>query len=281
MSIILSEMGARMGCKLGSALFDFGVHQVYEQLANLHPTFTLRCLTDDAPAFAIPASDKWAEFFDEYALFLQRFEDLGAPRGVRFNRSKSYLLLPPTDPDPSPGALPDWVQVVRDGLVISGAGIGTDEFVAQHFAGAVEDYRLSLHKLDPLSRARPTCGMILLGKCFIKKLSYLARVTPTALIADLIDEADALTAVARQAALCPEGVDGPLCPDGRSRRADTLAALPLRSGGFGHTPLALSAPASFLSSFALAHEEGAFSPLPVSEVTVTHQAGATGGCPSG
>ena len=260
-SVILSEKGARMGCKLGSALFDFGIHPVYDALCSLHPSFTLRCLTDDAPVFAMPDDDKWPDFFAEYAAFLQEFQDLGRPRGIRFNKAKSFLLLPPSAPDPAPGVLPDWVQVVRDGLVIAGAAIGTDDFVIQHFTQAVEDYGLSLAKLDDLSHVKPVCGMVLLGRCFTKVLSYLVRVTPTVLVSGLIERADALTAAARYAALTPEGVSGPDCTDGRLHRADAVAALPLRSGGFGHTPLALSAPGAFYSSLALAREEGAFCAL--------------------
>ena len=250
-----------MGCKLGSALFDFGIHPVYQELSSLHPSFTLRCLTDDAPVLALPAGDKWMEFFEEYALFLRRLEELGRPRGIFVNRDKACLLLPLDAPDPPAGVLPDWVKVVRDGLVVAGAAIGTEDFVHCHFAHAVEDYRLSLAKLEPLSRSRPVCGMVLLGKSFIKKLYYLVKVTPPSIVADLILEADALTAQARLAALTPDGITPPQCPVDRARRADDIAALPLRSGGFGHTPLALTAPAAFLSSFARAHQESVFVPV--------------------
>ena len=207
---------------------------------------------------AMPEPDQWPAFYTEYATFLEELEELGEPRGIRPNRDKAFLLLPPTAPAPGPGVLPAWVKVVRDGVVVAGAAIGTDDFVRQHFAQALDDYREGLSQLEPLAHAQPTCGMVLLGRCFTKMLSYLVRVTPTHLVADLIADADAATARARHASLTPEGVTAPACSDARLQRADEVAALPLRSGGFGHTPLALTAPAAFYSSVAGAHQCDAF-----------------------
>ena len=48
--------------------------------------------------------------------------------GLRLNFSKCYALAPPGIPDPPPGALPDGTSLVRDGIKLAGAPIGTDQF---------------------------------------------------------------------------------------------------------------------------------------------------------
>ena len=57
--------------------------------------------------------------------------------GLRLNQSKSAILLAAGHADLAPEDVPDGVEVRRDGTMVVGAAVGTDQFVQEHLQAIV------------------------------------------------------------------------------------------------------------------------------------------------
>ena len=67
--------------------------------------------------------------------------------GLRLNQSKSAILLAAGHADLAPEDVPDGVEIKRDGTVVVGAAVGTDQFVQEHLQAIV---RQNTRKFDAL-----------------------------------------------------------------------------------------------------------------------------------
>ncbi len=126
-------------------------------------------------------------------------EELERHASITLNASKSGILLAPGVSDPALDRLPEGsslsykdrtrflligtdrhkVQLKRDGLVVVGAAVGTDECVSEHIMGVV---RCATRKLDALSLVDAQSALLLLSGCLAQALSYHLQVTlPTLL----------------------------------------------------------------------------------------------------
>ena len=93
----------------------------------------------------------------------------GAKVGLELNFGKCKILLPPDAPEPprtGKFALPKGIKVVRDGLRLGGAPIGTDEFVLRY---CKEEVRLVHNKLLALKRIKPQFAVRLLRRTCVPR----------------------------------------------------------------------------------------------------------------
>ena len=157
---LLNEQGVRAGCSFGSFGFDTCVHPVFRALPDLPSEkeqidkLVFKALTDDFPMGVLPPGTDSPELV--YA-FYERIMDLyeGASillakhTGGSFNLSKCVLLLHPDMPPP-PADMHFPFTITRDGLVLGGAPIGTDDFVQGHFQTALADFTTKCTRLTEL-----------------------------------------------------------------------------------------------------------------------------------
>ena len=94
---------------------------------------------------------------------------------LSFNFAKCNVLAPASLPDDTQELLPQGVSVVRAGLRLAGAPIGTDEFCATFFQAQVNSVKRKLAALADLS---PQVGFALLRAGINPSLNFFAQVTP-------------------------------------------------------------------------------------------------------
>lgn len=148
--------------------------------------------------------------------------------------------------------LPRSLTVHRDGVILSGAGIGTDAFVCLHAAKQVDGALTKATRLLPLGQEHPQAAWRLLGPSINGALGYLARVTPTKFLQPVIPVFDGGVEAMRRSFLAPPFGEPPPCSAFRTETATLLASQPMRNGGAGHVPLSVMAPIAFCASVAQA-----------------------------
>lgn len=254
LSIIPSKEGARMGCVLGSLAYDCAVHPVYSELATKFPRAILRALTDDltniTPVFKNDdGSEDWPATYTYYASYRQKLKALYKPLGISLNDDKSAILVPADAPDPDP-ALEISHLVTRDGIVLAGAPIGTDDFVKQHVNSKIKEILGPVRdRLGLLADEQPQIALRILSQSVHQRLSYLFRVCPPTLISEQIKELDkGIWLILRRVLYYKDVV--PDTTKQRRRRAQYLASLPTKVGGLGLTLSKHSAPVAYLASLA-------------------------------
>jgi hypothetical protein len=244
---ILGREGSRMGCVLGSILFDITEHvRIFTPLQRQFPDVIMRALTDDlTPAFPPPtASTNWDSVFQRICAFWESYDSLANPVGLVRNKAKSHLLIPLDAPDPNPALK---LQPTRRGVVVAGAPIGSDAFMLEHAQTKVELGSKRIAAIGTLCPNEPQMAMRLLGTTVSNILGYYVRVTPPHITAQIAVPFDWALHNARMDCLKGESGTVPSCSPTRTERAKTIAGLPIRNGGLGHTPLATQVPGAFLA----------------------------------
>ncbi len=132
-----------MGDKFGSFAYCLAVHPAYLAIQARCPRVVFNAATDDLKCYA-------RDPIDLCNMFPVAAEELERHASVTLIASKSGILLAPGVADPALDRLPEGsslsdedgtrflligadrhkVQLKRDGLVVVGAAIGTDEFVS-------------------------------------------------------------------------------------------------------------------------------------------------------
>ncbi len=79
---------------------------------------------------------------------------------MRLSQSKSAILLAAGQADPAD--LPDGVMLKRDGALVVGAAVGTDQFVQDHILAIV---RQNVRKIEALYLLNPQSALLLLSGC--------------------------------------------------------------------------------------------------------------------
>ncbi len=69
----------------------------------------------------------------------------------------------------------DKIELKRDGTIIVGAAVGTDEFVMQHVMSVV---RQAIAKFSALRIVKVQNALLLLSGCLAAALAYILQVTP-------------------------------------------------------------------------------------------------------
>jgi hypothetical protein len=254
--VILSVEGTRMGCPLGSFGFDLAMaHFVYDKLfAEFKKQAIIRALTDDLiPAFKPPLEDSyaaWEEVYNNIALFWDRYDSYAGPIGIVRNLKKSALLLPNDAPEPLYRERAGRIVLVprRDGLVVSGAPIGTDAFRDKHAEGVADRAIIRVGQIMTLALADPHVTWRLLGLCANRALDYYMRVAPPRVTLPHAKRFDTRMQEARDELLCPGG-SSPKADTDTVRRSQSLSCLPFKRGGLGHIKATDRAPSAYLASF--------------------------------
>lgn len=128
-----------MGCTWGTMGFCLTAgHFVFEPMAKAHPQVVHVAQTDDCiRTRESPASQDekdWEEVYDDIAHYIAEFSTKAHEIGMAMNMEKEMILVPswaplPVNPVRSNGVK---LNVVKDGLIVSGVPIGTDAFMRQH-----------------------------------------------------------------------------------------------------------------------------------------------------
>jgi hypothetical protein len=237
--VSFSTQGTRAGCVVGSAGFDIALHHfVYKHLVKEFPSFVIRALTDDLPAFFTAVGDKaWHAKYEELADFLERYDTLARPLRIERHPDKGKLHLPAWAPAPHPGSrLLQLTTIVTNGVKISGGLFGTDNDVVKHGLAKVAALQPRIDGIVRLATAKNAqASLKLLGQCANKALDYYFRITPPGLSIRAAQAWDTAIRTARQQILQLSDHGDPGLPETIEDRSNALAELPTRLGGFGHT----------------------------------------------
>ena len=259
-AVLHSQEGSRMGDKFGSFAYCLAVHPAYLAIQARCPRVVFNAATDDLKCYA-------RDPVDLCNMFPVAAEELERHASVTLNASKSGILLAPGVADPALDRLPEGsilsdeggarflligagrhkVQLKRDGLVVVGAAVGTDEFVSEHIMGVV---RCATRKLDALTLVDAQSALLLLSGCLAQALSYHLQVTPPRLAAAAAAAWDAAMDAARARILCDPAVGRtPAVGPDLQALSDAKARLPLKMRGLGQTSATLLSPIAFYAAY--------------------------------
>ena len=238
--VLRSAEGARMGDKFGSFAFDLAVHPAYLEIQAACPSVVFQAATDDLKSYA-------RDPLDLCRMFPIASAALEKHAGLRLNQSKSAILLAAGHADLAPEDVPDGVEVRRDGTVVVGAAVGTDQFVQEHLQAIV---RQNTRKFDALYLLDPQSALLLLSCCLTPALGYHLQVTPPRLALAAAHAWDAAVDAARlRIASDPALGRAPQVGAALLDIADRKARLPLKCGGLGHTSAVLLSPIAFYAAY--------------------------------
>jgi hypothetical protein len=143
-----------MGDKFGSFAFDLAVHPAYLEIQAACPSVVFQAATDDLKCYARDPLD----LCSPSPALLSRLSHIG----LRPNQSKSAILLAAGQADLEPADVPDGVVLKRDGTLVVGAAVGTDQFVRDHLLAIV---RQNVRKIEALLLLDPQSALLLLSGC--------------------------------------------------------------------------------------------------------------------
>jgi hypothetical protein len=238
--VLRSSEGSRQGCKFGSFVFCLTVQPAYCEVDAAFPGVVFRAATDDLKSFAREPADIIATF-PAIASALHRHA------GITLNVNKSKVLLPPGVPDIDSDRIPDGVQVLREGTIVVGAAIGSDDFVRAHAMAVVT---ANAEKLKALPLLDAQAALLLLSACLVPALGYLLQVTPPRLVIEAARAWDvAIDGARRRCMANPEFGREPRVGAALQLLADRKARLPFKLRGLGHYSAELLSPICFYASY--------------------------------
>jgi hypothetical protein len=254
--VIWSTEGARMGCVIGSKTFCMAADWfIYRKLKQEFSKVTQLAATDDLVKFWDPPEsddpDEWERFYDHVAEYVSRYMELAKPIGIVLVPEKQRILIPEWAPLPQNPKRANGItlNVVKDGLVIAGAPVGTQAFIDQHADAKLRNINKRLDAIRNLSLLDPQTAVKILEHAGTNALDYYCSVVPPSLIDPLIRDFDDAISKTFLACISPLDEDAnPACDPSRRSRALAIAELPHRCGGFGLIPLKIKAPAAFVTT---------------------------------
>jgi len=254
--VFVSMEGTRQGCVLGSFLFDLAMLDIYSALAGKYPMFVTYALTDDLPlAIQPPPRDSdwatnWACLYDTLADFLDDYDRLANPIGIRRHPAKGKLLVPADAPLPLPGSrILALTAVAPDFLIVAGACIGTDAEVKLHALRKVDSLKTRVNAIVRLCTVNSLAALELIGQVANNALNYHLQITPPHLMVEAVIVFDKMIAEARLLVLSPPHLS-PVSEGHpiRLHRANQIASLAKSAGGLGHTTALVKSPCAFLAA---------------------------------
>ena len=163
--------------------------RVYAPLQKLHPNFFIKALTDDLlPHVAKPQNADYPAAYVQVIQFRKDYDRLGNPHGLFRHPGKSKLLIPPEAPDPDPSL---GLAFCRDGVVVAGAPIGTDDYISTFTATKVISCNEKVDRITTLAYEFPQMTLRILKTSAAHLLDYLSKLTSPMLfvpIAQIFDQ---------------------------------------------------------------------------------------------
>ena len=233
-----------MGDKFGSFAFCLAVHPAYLEIKRRCPNVVFQAATDDLEGYA-------RDPLDLAAMFPIAAEALQRHASVVINPTKSAILLPQGHRGLDASQVPEGVEIKRDGTIVVGAAVGSDEFVRAHINSIVQR---NVAKLRALELVDPQAALLLLSACLVPALGYHLQVTPPRLAADAARAWDAAIDEARHHVVSglydPALGRAPQVGAALQALSDQKARLPMKGGGLGQYSAVLLSPISFYAAYA-------------------------------
>ena len=226
-TIIDSKNGSQQGDPLGPFLFCLVIDQLIKEISKKYGTKVLNLwYLDDG---TIAGSVEIYKFF----------ADEGPKLGLFLNPKKSKIYWPSESME-NQELFPEDLCREKDGIVLLGAPIGNEEFVAKFFHSKMTKLTSTVNKLGKLEDSQ--IAFTLLQNCLgLASVNYLMRSTPLAETKQLCLDFDHIMMEALALIL-----GFPLTPQQRSQ-----VHLPLKLGGLGIKSASKHAVGAFVSSFNL------------------------------
>jgi hypothetical protein len=249
--VFRSKEGTRMGCPVASLGFDVSLDFVYKTLSDEFPSFIIKALTDDMPVFIPPPSgdETWTSVLMNLRRLLKRYDELANPIGIFRGIDKGHCLLPPDVQIPVfPESDLPVLRITQHGIKLSGAHIGTDNYVITESLKHVDTVIKRIDAVVRLATPEPQMGIRLLVQCANHSLDYYCRVTPPHLLEQAAIKFDRAIDEGLLACLTPEDLYCPKYDPVRNQRAILLARLPNVLGGLELIPTSTKSLAGFASA---------------------------------
>ena len=230
--------GVRQGDPLSTLFFCLALQPVLQRLTDAHPGLLVKAFADDLCATG--PVEICAQSYDTLR------HDAASSCNLNLNMTKCYIYSPGSDlTSLDLPALPAAVPRVPcdQGLVLLGAPIGSDTFIASHLRAQLTDLQRHVDRALLLRSVQDTFHI--LEKCIIPKQTHILRMLPP----------HATWSFAASFDRCIEDAFDRLCmlPEGtvyHTEHARHQLHLPRREGGLGLLSADLIRTAAFFSSVA-------------------------------
>ena len=220
-AVVLSEQGVQQGDPFGPVLFALALNPALADFIRVHPHLSLTSYLDDMTIGALPLASSAQATCQSIAnvaaaqrWMAGRLQPLGPV--LKPEKSVCYLAPIPAAQQQFDAAveahakqlLPD-CRVDRQGIVIVGAPVGSNSFVADHIMGTLFNSHNDSLLAGIVSSRDTQLALALLRLCYVTKATYLARNTAPLIAAPVLSRFDA-TAMAAFAAIIQEPVQDAL-----------------------------------------------------------------------
>jgi hypothetical protein len=139
------------------------------------------------------------------------------------------------------------IELKREGTIVVGAAVGTDDFVRLHIMSVV---RQAVAKFSALRIVKAQTALLLLSGCLAAALGYILQVTPPRLARAAAQAWDAAVDQERIRIMSdPELGSAPAVGPDLQSMSDLKARLPFKMGGLGHTSAELLSPIAFYAAY--------------------------------
>jgi hypothetical protein len=225
-----SREGTQQGDPLGCLYMALPLHEVLTDLHRDHPGVVIIAYVDDIVILGPPELVRLA--------YLDLVEMLRTRLGLVSQPRKCSVYSPEGDVSAFPSSMAG-ADGSRQGVVVLGVPIGSDEFVLQTVGRRMRELGLVVPLLRILRD--PQMQYLLLRCCAHPRVSHLLRGVPPDL---------ARPGAVQYDATILEGLQDLLPGAPLSERAMRVVGLPIRMGGLGLTSAVRVSPAAYLGSWA-------------------------------
>jgi hypothetical protein len=222
-----STTGVLQGTALGTFYFGLTVHQDYVETATRFPLIRLHAQIDDMYLMGPP------EALVNATQFLVEQLEL---KNLRVENEKSFRVY--AQQDRLPATYPPHYQLTRDGMIVCGSAVGTDQF-ERDFADRMSVQSEELFKVvDQLED--PQIQLLLLRYCAVPRGNHVLRTIP------IHNTTDAVGTFDQSMLRSVTAVIGTVVPEHALRQA----RMPISLGGLGLFSYRTIAWAAYLGSIA-------------------------------
>lgn len=225
-----SEEGARQGCPAGTEAFCHAIDPVIRTVAAAFPGFIFKVTVDDIITLCPPLGDDWQGRMSQYGRCREMLKVEASKVGLSLSPTKGALLCPPACPPPDPDVkslFPEGYCFTKEGVIIAGAPIGSDDYVMEAVKCKLGEARLKLAAAITLGNKNARAGHRIITSCFIKVLGYLSTTVPPEFVKEALHAFDEDVFRAFLDIICPENLE---LEGDRMERVIAKARLPAPHG---------------------------------------------------